>query len=223
MRLSLVRVLLARLLALRLDRNRVLLLLVHLRVALLGRRLLRHLCLLLLLLLVRSRSLTAPGRRSRGLGRCALLLSSGSRSRCLRNRHGCLHRRVLLRVVLGVRLLLLVRSGGHGSRVLGVLAMLGMLTVLLDVTRVLGVLRVRRVVVRLLVLSMLLRVLLLLLLLSCRVGRLGIAGKVGAASHVSLLRVLVLRMHVVRMLGCGGARVLDVLGHRTDLPLLHDT
>lgn len=195
MRLSLVRVLLARLLALRLDRNRVLLLLVHLRVALLGSRLLRHLCLLLLLLLVRSRSLTAPGRRSRGLGRCALLLSGGSRSRCLRNRHGRLHRRVLLRVVLGVRLLLLlVRSGGHGSRVLGVLAMLGMLTMLLDVTRVLGVLRVRRVVVRLLVLSMLLRVLLLLLLLlSCRVGRLGIAGKVGAASHVSLLRVLVLR------------------------------
>lgn len=29
-------------------------------------------------------------------------------------------------------------------------------------------------------------------------------------------------LHVVRMLGCGGARVLDVLGHRTDLPLLHD-
>ena len=90
-----------------------------------------------------------------------------------------------------VRLLLLVGSGGYGSRVLGVLAMLGMLTVL-DVARVLGMLGVRRVVVRLLVLSMVL-LLLLLLLLSSRVGLLGVASEVRAARHVSLLRVLVLR------------------------------
>ena len=82
MRLSLVRVLLSRLLALRLDRNWVLLLLVQLRVDLLRGWLLRHLLLLLLLLLllVGSRSLAAPRRRSRGLGRCALLLGAGGRS-----------------------------------------------------------------------------------------------------------------------------------------------
>lgn len=193
--LSLVRVLLSRLLALRLDRNRVLLLLVQLRVDLLRGRLLRHLLLLLLrlLLLVGGRSLTAPGRRGWGLGRCALLLGAGRRSRCLRDRHRCLHRRMLLRVVLGVRrllLLLLVRGSRHGSRMLRVLAMLAVLPVL-DVTRVLRVLGVRRVVVRLLVLSMVL--LLLLLLLSGRVGLLGVASEVGATRHVSLLRVLVLR------------------------------
>ena len=191
MRLSRVRVLLSWLLALRLDGNRVLLLLVQLRVHLLGRLLLGH----LLLLLVGSRSLAAPRRRSRGLGRCALLLGGGSRSRCLRDRHRCLHRRVLLRVVLGVRLLLLlllllVRSGRDGSRVLGVLTVLGMLT-MLNVAGVLRMLGVRRVVVRLLVLSVVL-LLLLLLLLRGRVRLLGIASKVGAPSHVSLLRVLVL-------------------------------
>lgn len=201
MRLSLVRVLLAGLLALRLDRNRVLLLLVQLGVNLLRRSLLGHLllllCLLLLRLLVGSRSLTASRRRSRGLGRGALLLGAGGRSRCLRDRHRCLHRRVLLRVVR-LLLLLLVRSGGHGSGVLGVLAVLGMLTVL-DMARVLAVLGVRGVVVRLLVRSMVL--LLLLLLLSRWVGRLRIASKVGATRHVSLLRVLVLSRTIARRHG----------------------